>query len=100
MFPIKSIKFPIKKSVAPGTKPNITPGFSQTVGAAPFLTASQQSQLPKPPLAMKKNDPSLNFNTTQPITSTEALLRMADEGLANIEQELKFTQQKKVAKNT
>jgi hypothetical protein len=64
MFPIKSIKFPIKKSVAPGTKPNITPGFSQTVGAAPFLTASQQSQLPKPPLAMKKNDPSLNFNTT------------------------------------
>jgi hypothetical protein len=87
---MRSIKFPIKKSVAPGTKPNINPGFSQTVGSVPFLAASQQSQLPKPPLAMKKNE-SVNFNTTQPLTSSEALLRMADEGLANIEQELKFT---------
>jgi hypothetical protein len=43
---------------------------------------------------MKKNE-TINFNTTQPLTSTEALLRMADEGLANIEQELKFTNQKK-----
>jgi hypothetical protein len=45
---------------------------------------------------MKKNE-TINFNTTQPLTSTEALLRMADEGLANIEQELKFTNQKKPA---
>ena len=88
---MRSIKFPIKKSIASGTKPNINPGFSQTVGSVPFLAASQQSQLPKPPLAMKKNE-SVNFNTTQqqPLTSSEALLRMADEGLANIEQELKF----------
>jgi len=54
---------------------------------------------------MKKNflltgGDTTNFSTTQPIvTSTEALLRMADEGLANIEQELKQTQQKKAPLN-
>ena len=47
---------------------------------------------------MKKNE-TINFNTTQPLTTTEALLRMADEGLANIEQELKFTNHKKPATN-
>lgn len=37
-----------------------------------------------------------NFNGTAP-ASTEALLKMADEGLANIEMELKQSQNKKPA---
>jgi hypothetical protein len=36
-----------------------------------------------------------NFNGTAPASTTEALLKMADEGLANIEMELKQSQQKK-----
>jgi len=47
--------------------------------------------LPKPPLAFKKNlfIPEAFNTVTGGSTSTEALLRMADEGLANIELELK-----------
>ena len=55
------------------------------------------SALPKPPLGLKKNlFMQENFNTTAP-ASTEALLKMADEGLANIELELKHSQQKKTS---
>jgi hypothetical protein len=47
------------------------------------------TSLPKPPLALKKTlltQDAPNFNGT---STTEALLKMADEGLANIENELK-----------
>ena len=89
MFSMKSIKFPIKKATgnSVGAK-SVT--FSQTLGA-PFTNSSATGQLPKPPLAFKKNFLMQDaYNTAPGIpSSAEALLKMADEGLANIENELK-----------
>lgn len=64
------------------------------------FSSSLGSQLPKPPLALKKNFISQEpFTATAATTSTEALLKMADEGLANIELELKQGPKKNFFKN-
>ena len=97
MFNMKAIKFPAKKAAgnSVGAK-NVT--FSQTLGA-PYSSAQGPTggQLPKPPLAFKKNFLMQEaYSTVQgPPSSAEALLKMADEGLANIELELKSSQTKK-----
>jgi hypothetical protein len=61
------------------------------------MGGANSSTLPKPPLALKKNLLVQDaFNQSAP-ASTEALLKMADEGLANIEMELRQSQQSKKA---
>jgi len=83
-FPIKSIKLQNKKSK------NLLQGVMNA--------SSTRGALPKPPLALKKTlltQDAANFNGT---STTEALLKMADEGLANIENELK--QSKKAPAST
>ena len=102
MFPMKSIKFPFKKQTGSsvGAK-SVT--FSQTAGAPFSNSGNFTGQLPKPPLAFKKNFLQEAYNTAPGVpSSAEALLKMADEGLANIEFELKQSKNSigGVAKNT
>lgn len=76
MFPIKLIKFPIKKN----------PNYFQKKASLGSSITSGFGNLPKPPLSKQK----ASYDLEAP-GSTEALLRMADEGLANIELELRQT---------
>lgn len=94
---MKSIKFPYKKPAGSSVGANAkSVTFSQTIGAPFSSSGNFTGQLPKPPLAFKKNFLLQEAYNTAPgaPSSAEALLKMADEGLANIEFELKQSQSK------